>query len=68
MRAAQSSVAVVVVIGAALLGYSLARDPGDASFYWLTLVLAGVWAVGALAVAAHCISVTCGSSAAINAQ
>ncbi|KUI02298.1 type II CAAX endopeptidase family protein [Mycobacterium sp. IS-3022] len=40
-------VAVVLVIGAALLGYSLARPPGDDSFYWLTLALAGVWAVGA---------------------
>ncbi|MGX9787363.1 CPBP family intramembrane glutamic endopeptidase [Mycobacterium sp. MMS18-G62] len=42
-------VAVVLVIGAALLGYSLARPPGDSSFYWLTLALAAVWAVGALA-------------------
>ena len=41
-------VAVVVVIGAALLGYSLARDPGDESFYGLTLALAGVWVLGAL--------------------
>jgi membrane protease YdiL (CAAX protease family) len=40
-------VAVVLVIGAALLGYSLTRAPGDASFYWLTLALAAVWAVGA---------------------
>jgi uncharacterized protein len=43
------AVAIVLVIGAALLGYSLALDPGDASFYWLTLVLAAVWIVGALA-------------------
>lgn len=41
-------VAVVLVIGAALLGYSLTRPPGDESFYWLTLALAGVWAVGAV--------------------
>jgi membrane protease YdiL (CAAX protease family) len=41
-------VTVVLVIGAVLLGYSLTRRPGDASFYWLTLALAGVWAVGAL--------------------
>jgi membrane protease YdiL (CAAX protease family) len=40
-------VAVVLVLGAALLGYSLTRPPGDESFYWLTLALAGVWAVGA---------------------
>jgi uncharacterized protein len=40
-------VAVVVVIGAALLGYSLARNPGDESFYGLTLALAGVWVLGA---------------------
>jgi membrane protease YdiL (CAAX protease family) len=42
-------VAVVLVIGAALLGYSLARQPGDRSFYWLMVAVAGVWAVGAFA-------------------
>jgi uncharacterized protein len=42
-------VTVVLVIGAALLGYSLTRHPGDASFYWLTLALAAVWAIGAFA-------------------
>ena len=40
-------VAFVSVIGAGLLGYSLARQPGDTSFYWLTLALAAVWTVGA---------------------
>jgi membrane protease YdiL (CAAX protease family) len=40
-------VVVVLVIGGALLGYSLTRTPGDASFYWLTLALAAVWALGA---------------------
>ena len=43
------AVAFVLVIGAVLLGYSLGLEPGDASFYWLTLVLAAVWTVGALA-------------------
>jgi membrane protease YdiL (CAAX protease family) len=42
-------VTVVLVIGGALLGYSLTRRPGDASFYWLTLALAAVWALGAFA-------------------
>jgi membrane protease YdiL (CAAX protease family) len=42
-------VVVVLVIGGALLGYSLTRPPGDESFYWLTLALAGVWALGAFA-------------------
>jgi membrane protease YdiL (CAAX protease family) len=42
------AVAVVVVVGASLLGYSLARRPGDQSFYGLTFALAGVWALGAL--------------------
>jgi membrane protease YdiL (CAAX protease family) len=41
-------VAAVLVIGAVLLGYSLSREPGDNSFFWLTLVLAAVWAVGSL--------------------
>jgi uncharacterized protein len=42
-------VAFVLVIGGVLLGYSLGLQPGDASFYRLTLVLAAVWTVGALA-------------------
>lgn len=42
-------VAVVLLIGASLLGYSLSRPPGDNSFVWLTLALAGVWAFGAFA-------------------
>lgn len=41
-------VAVTLVIGAAVLGYSLRRHPGDSSFCWLTLALAAVWAAGAL--------------------
>jgi hypothetical protein len=35
------------VIGAALLGFSLSRTPGESSFYWLTFALAAVWTVGA---------------------
>jgi membrane protease YdiL (CAAX protease family) len=42
-------VAAVVVIGGALLGFSLTRQPGDTSFFWLTLALAAVWAIGAFA-------------------
>jgi membrane protease YdiL (CAAX protease family) len=41
-------VGVVLLLGAGLLGYSMTRPAGDESFYWSTLVLAGVWAVGAL--------------------
>ncbi|OHV04479.1 CPBP family intramembrane glutamic endopeptidase [Mycobacterium talmoniae] len=41
-------VAVVLVIGAIVLGYSLTRRPGDSAFYWLTLALAAVWFAGAL--------------------
>ena len=40
-------VIVVLVIGAVLLGVSLTRRPGEASFYWLTFALAAVWAGGA---------------------
>jgi uncharacterized protein len=40
-------VVIVLVLGAVLLGCSLSRRPGDASFYWLTLALAAVWALGA---------------------
>ena len=39
-------VIVTLVIGAAVLGLSLRRHPGESSFYWLTLVLAAVWFVG----------------------
>jgi CAAX protease family protein len=42
-------VAVVVVAGATVLGFSLTRRPGETSFYWLTLLLAAVWTVGAFA-------------------
>jgi len=48
VRRRRIAVAIIVVIGATLLGYSLGRDPGDTSFYGLTLALAGVWAFGAL--------------------
>lgn len=41
-------VGVVLVAGAVLLGVSLGVEPGESSFYWLTLALAGVWTVGAL--------------------
>jgi CAAX protease family protein len=41
-------VAVTLVIGAAVLGFSLRRTPGESSFYWLTLVLAAVWIFGAV--------------------
>ncbi|AZP80642.1 CPBP family intramembrane glutamic endopeptidase [Mycobacterium avium] len=41
-------VAITLVLGAAVLGYSLRRHPGESSFYWLTLGLAAVWTVGAL--------------------
>ncbi|WP_099224796.1 CPBP family intramembrane glutamic endopeptidase [Mycobacterium persicum] len=42
-------VGVVLLIGAAVLGLSMSRRPGEATFHWLTLALAVVWAVGALA-------------------
>jgi uncharacterized protein len=42
-------VAVVLVIGAVVLGFSLSQEPGSETFYWWTLALAAVWAVGAFA-------------------
>jgi hypothetical protein len=39
-------VGVTLVVGAAVLGFSLRRHPGESSFYWLTLALAAVWFVG----------------------
>ena len=40
-------VAAVLAIGATVLGFTLARRPGEPSFYWLTFLLAAVWTVGA---------------------
>lgn len=42
-------VAVVLVGGAVVLGFSMTRRAGETSFYWLTLALSAVWAIGALA-------------------
>ncbi|HTQ21682.1 type II CAAX endopeptidase family protein [Mycobacterium sp.] len=39
-------VGITLVVGAVLLGFSLRRHPGEASFYWLTLALAAVWFTG----------------------
>ncbi len=47
VRRRRITVVVVLIIGATLLGISLSRKPGDASFYLLTLALAAVWAAGA---------------------
>ena len=42
-------VAIVLVLGAAALSLALRRHPGEPSFYWWSLALAGVWATGAFA-------------------
>lgn len=39
--------AVTLAVGATLLGFSLATEPGDPVFYTLTFALAATWAVGA---------------------
>ena len=41
-------VAITLVIGAVVLGFSLRRHPGESSFYWLTVLLATVWIAGGL--------------------
>lgn len=41
-------VAVVLVVGAVLLGVSLGTEPGDPRFYPLTLLVAATWVVGGL--------------------
>jgi uncharacterized protein len=40
-------VGITLVVGAAVLGFSLRRTPGESSFYWLTLALAAAWLTGA---------------------
>ncbi|MGH3522241.1 MAG: lysostaphin resistance A-like protein [Mycobacterium sp.] len=42
-------VAIVLVLGAVLLGLSMRRHAGQASFYWLALALGVVWLIGAFA-------------------
>lgn len=42
-------VAIVLVLGAVVLGLSMTRHPGEASFYWLTLALSALWVIGAFA-------------------
>jgi len=41
-------VAITLVIGAVVLGFSLRRHPGESSFYWLTVLPATVWIAGGL--------------------
>jgi membrane protease YdiL (CAAX protease family) len=41
-------VAITLVIGATLLGFSLAVEPGDPLFYVLTLSVAATWVIGGL--------------------
>jgi uncharacterized protein len=40
-------VVIVLLLGAGVLGLALRRHPGESSFYWLSLALAAVWAIGA---------------------
>lgn len=42
-------VGIVLVIGAAVMGFTMARRPGESGFFWLTLALGAVWIAGALA-------------------
>ena len=46
-RRRQVVAAVVVLVGAAVLGWSLRLEPGGDTFYVAAIVLAGVWAAGA---------------------
>lgn len=42
-------VVIVLLLGAGVLGLALRRHPGEPAFYWLSLALAAVWGLGALA-------------------
>ena len=46
-RRRQIVAAVVVLVGAVVLGWSLRLEPGSNTFYVAAVVLAGVWAAGA---------------------
>ncbi|MDT9593400.1 type II CAAX endopeptidase family protein [Nocardioides zeae] len=45
----RATVAATVLVGAVVLAFMLRSEPGSATFYSLTVVLAAVWAVGAMA-------------------
>jgi membrane protease YdiL (CAAX protease family) len=47
LRRRQVVAAVVVLVGAGVLGWSLRLEPGGGLFYLAAVLLAGVWAVGA---------------------
>lgn len=47
LRRRQAVAAVVVLVGAGVLGWSLRLEPGGGLFYGAAVLLAGVWAVGA---------------------
>ena len=47
-RRRQVVAAVVVLVGAVVLGWSLRLEPGSSTFYVAAVVLAGVWAAGAV--------------------
>ncbi|AZG47734.1 CPBP family intramembrane glutamic endopeptidase [Gordonia insulae] len=42
-------VAVFLVVGAVVLGFSLTAEPGDSTFYPLTIALAATWLIGGFA-------------------
>lgn len=46
LRRRRIIVAITLVVGMTLLGFTLAVQPGDASFYPLTLAVAATWAIG----------------------
>jgi len=46
-RRRQLVAAVVVLVGAGVLGWSLRLEPGGSTFYVAAILLAGVWAAGA---------------------
>ena len=47
VRRRRVAVTVVLLLGAAALSLALRRHPGEPAFYWWTLALSGVWALGA---------------------
>jgi membrane protease YdiL (CAAX protease family) len=48
LKRRRAVVALFLVLGAIVLGFSLAARPGDNAFYWLTALTAVTWTVGGL--------------------
>ena len=68
LRRRRVIVAIVLVLGAAALSLAFQKHPGDSAFFWWSMALAGVWALGRVRYPDRCISAVPAGAVAISAQ